>query len=269
MDNIWEQIKNFFTLNLNNIILFFCVAIFGLIILKIVLTVVRRIFKKTKLDRTLTGFIVSLLKFVLLMVYILTLATIVGIPVTSIVAIFTALSLAVALAIQGSFSNLANGMVLLASKPFKAGDYIEIAGVAGTVNNIKLMNTELTTANNQVVTIPHNKTIADIITNYTVLGKRRMEIVVSVDYNVDIEFAKKVIMDVCLKHDKILKQEINSVRLSKCSASSLDFTLKAWAEIEDYWSTYYDISEAIVIALRKNKITIPYQTIDVHIKEKK
>lgn len=264
---MWETIKGFFTGNIFNIVLFIAVFVIGLIIIKLVMMLTRKLLNKSRLANPIRKVVGAVVKFVLLFVYLITLCSIVGIPISSFIAIFTALSVAIGLAVQASLSNLANGLVILGSKSIKLGEYVSIDGVEGTVVDIKAINTKLLTVTGETITVPHSKTINAVIKNYSESPERRIDLTVSVEYGTDIEKVKRVIREVIDNEERVLKDKDNLVRLSKCAASSMDYTVRAWVNNSEYWSTYWDINEAIVNALGANGIAIPYQTIDINLRK--
>lgn len=261
-----ETMTKFFTSGLGKLVLFIIVAILGFIAVKLVVKVLKKMGKRVKLDQTVFNFIVTVIKFVLWVLYVLTLLAIIGVPITSIVAIITALTLGVTLAIQSSVSNLANGIILLANKPFKIGDFVEINGVSGTVVDISIFNTKLRTANNEVITMPHNVTINNPIIDYTSLEMRRIALDVSVSYDSDVNKVKEVLNQVIKEHELVLQDQANSVNLAKMNSSSIDFTVKVWTATENYWDCFFALNEAVFNKLNENNIEIPYNKLDVFIK---
>lgn len=262
-----SHIKNFFTGNIFNIILFLAVLIIGFLVILIAMKIIRKLFNRSKLDKTITSILCMVIKFVLIFIYLMILCSIVGIPISSLLAIFTALSLAIGLAVQSSLSNVANGMVIIGSKPFKLDDYVSIDGTEGTVLEIKAISTKLKTPSGEIVSVPHSKTINSIIKNYNTTPERRLDITVSVEYGSDIEKVKEVLTGVIEAQATKLPDTDVTVRLTKCSDSSLDFVTRFWVLNEDYWNTYFDVNEQYVKELNDNGIGIPYNTIDVNIRK--
>lgn len=256
----------FFTSGLGKIVLFILVAIIGFILIKVVIKMLKKMGKKVKVDQTVYKFLVTVVKFILWMLYILTLLAIAGVPITSLVAIITALTLGVTLAIQSSVSNLANGIILLANKPFKIGDFVEINGVSGTVVDISIFNTKLQTANNEVITMPHNVTINNPIIDFTSLEMRRIALDVSVSYDSDVNKVKEVLYNVIKEQELVLQDQANSVNLAKMNSSSIDFSVKVWTATENYWDCFFALNESVFNKLKENDIEIPYNKLDVFIK---
>lgn len=265
-NSFMETMTKFFTSGLGKIVLFILVAIIGFILIKVVIKMLKKMGKKVKVDQTVYKFLVTVVKFILWMLYILTLLAIAGVPITSLVAIITALTLGVTLAIQSSVSNLANGIILLANKPFKIGDFVEINGVSGTVVDISIFNTKLQTANNEVITLPHNVTINNPIIDFTSLEMRRIALDVSVSYDSDVNKVKEVLYNVIKEQELVLQDQANSVNLAKMNSSSIDFSVKVWTATENYWDCFFALNESVFNKLKENDIEIPYNKLDVFIK---
>lgn len=266
-NSFMETMTKFFTSGLGKIVLFIIVAIIGAILIKVLIKMLRKLGTKTKIDQTVYKFMITVVKFVLWMLYILTLLAIIGVPITSLVAIITALTLGVTLAVQSSVSNLANGIILLANKPFKIDDFVEINGVSGTVVDISIFNTKLRTSNNEIITMPHNVTINNPIIDYTSLEMRRIALDVSVSYDSDMNKVKQVLLDTIKEQDLVLQDQANSVNLAKMNSSSIDFSVKVWTATENYWDCFFALTESVFNKLKENNIEIPYNKLDVFIKQ--
>ncbi len=261
-----SAMTKFFTSGLGKIVLFIIVAIIGFILIKLFIKFLKKIGKRIKLDQTVYNFLITVIKFVLWVLYVLTLLAIAGVPITSLVAVITALTLGVTLAIQSSVSNLANGVILLANKPFKIGDLVEINGVTGTVVDISIFNTKLRTANNEIITMPHNVTINNPIIDYTSLEMRRIALDVSVSYDSDMTKVKEILLETIKEQELVLQDQANSVNLAKMNSSSIDFSVKVWTATENYWDCFFALTESVFNKLNENNIEIPYNKLDVLIK---
>ena len=268
-ETAWNWIKDFFVNHWQTIIIFFVVLIFGLIVIKIVLTVLNRAFKKSKrITPTARHFFMGLLQAFLYIIYIIALLTLLGIPTTSVIALLSAFALAISLSLQDTMSNLASGVVLVFTKPFSEGDYIELKdGTAGTVTRINMFNTKLRTPSNQVVTIPNKTVVEANVTNYSVEETRRLDITLSVAYGTDIDKVKEVGVLVANAHEKVLKDPAPTTRLNNHGASSLDFLLRVWVKRDDYWPVYFDLKEQVVSAFNAAGIEIPFNQLDIHVKD--
>lgn len=263
---LWSKIVAFFTDNAWSIIMFVVIAVLGLLVIKIVLKIIRNVFSKAKWDSTLGHFIVALVKFMLLMLYIITLLSLLGVPITSLVAIITAISLALALAVQTSLSSLAYGIILIAARHYREGEYVEIDGTGGTVERISMVSTVLKTPQGQIVNMPHSKTASAVIVNYTKEGKRRLDIPVQVEYGCDIDKVKRVLSSVYESDDRVLEGEEHTVFVKSYTDSAVEYNLRVWTLTDNYWQTLFDMNEKILVVLAENNLIIPYKTLNIHMK---
>ena len=247
--------------------------LFGLIVLIVGLKISKTIVKVVgkgkafqKIDPSVQSFLKSALKVILYAAVISSTAIIWGIPTTSFMTVFASAGVAVGLALQGSLSNLAGGIMILLFKPFKIGDYIEGAGAAGTVIDITVMYTKLTTVDNKVVVIPNGSLTNSNVTDYSTLPLRRVDLTVSTDYRDDIDKVRSVINNVIFKNEMIKQDPAPFVRLIKHNDSSLDYTVRVWTDTENYWNVYFDLTEDIKKAFDANGISIPFKQVDLTIK---
>lgn len=246
--------------------------IFGLIVLfvgfKLAKWVVKLVSKGRafgKLEPSVQSFLLSFIKIILYALVIASAAIIWGIPTTSFLTIFTSAGVAVGLALQGALSNFAGGLMILIFKPFKVGDFIENGSAMGVVKEITIIYTIITTVDNKVITIPNGTLTNSNVTNYSAQPLRRVDIKFSTGYGDDIEKVKRVLMEVALNHEKILKDPAPFIRLVAQAASSLDYTFRVWCNGTDYWEVYFDMMERVKEAFDANGISIPFQQIDVHL----
>lgn len=181
-----------------------------------------------------------------------------GVQTASIVAILGAAGLAIGLALQGSLSNFASGLILVIQRTFKVGDYIESGPVAGTVIEIGLFNTTLRTPDNRLVTIPNSKLTGDNIMNYSVFPTRRIDLTISVDYSTDLDLARKTITDVLSADARILDNPPPAVVVANLGESSIDFKVRPWVNRDDYWAVFFDLQENLKKALDAAGIVIPF-----------
>ena len=262
---IWNLIRNFVNDHLFKIIAFFAVLCFGYIVVKTLTSIFRRTMNKSRLKGTAGDFLTSLVRILLLAVYFIALLAMLGVPTTSLIALFSACALAVSLSLQGTFSNVASGLVIVATKPFEEGNYVDIDGTTGTVQTITIFNTKLKTPDNKIVTLPNGTVAAANVTNYSVMPTRRLDLTFSVAYGTDLEKVKSVILGVIEKHDNILKNPAPMVRLTEHNKNSLDFLTRVWVEQANYWPVSFALKEEVYNAFAENGITIPFQQIDVHV----
>jgi small conductance mechanosensitive channel len=221
-----------------------------------------------KIDSSLRSFAVSFLSVVLYAILFVTSLMILGVPATSFIAVLTTCAAAIGLALQGSLSNFAGGIMILLFKPFKVGDYIEAAGESGTVSEISVVYTELLTLDNKRITIPNGTLTNSVIENYSSEDLRRVDLTFNTSYDCDMETVKSVINKVIENNPKALKNPEPFVRLSAHNDSALTYTVRIWCKNADYWDVNFDTIENVKKAFDENGITIPYNQIDVHVSNK-
>lgn len=224
--------------------------------------------KLDKLDVSLRSFLTSFSRILLYIVLVITVAMILGVPVTSFITVLASCGVAVGLALQGSLSNFAGGLMILFFKPFKVGDYIEAQGEAGTVIGISVVYTELLTPDNKRITVPNGALTNSTIKNYSAEALRRVDLSFSVAYDSNDETVKNIIGAAIAIHPKTLQDPAPFVRLSQQGDSALVYTARAWCNNEDYWTVYFDILEKVKADFDANGISIPYPQMDVHISNK-
>lgn len=269
MTKIWQDIVNFFTTNGWKIIAVIALIVLGLIAIKIILKLFKRIFRKKKIDDIVSYFITSVINIVLIILLIVAVFDVLGISTAPFVAVLGTVGLALALSIQDSLSNIASGIIIIITKPFRKGDYISVAGIEGSVEKISMLTTELLTYDNKKVVMPNNKVAKSEIINYSHQDIRRLDHKFNVNYGTDISVIKEVIGNVLRNHNKVLKDPEPVIRLAEYSDSSLVFVTKTWVKNSDYWTVIYDINEMVYEAFYQNNIEIPYNKLDVNLYDKK
>ncbi|MEE8543950.1 MAG: mechanosensitive ion channel domain-containing protein [Gammaproteobacteria bacterium] len=226
---------------------------------------VGRAITKANVDATLSRFLSSILYMVLIVFVVLTALSALGVNTTNFLAILGAAGLAVGLALKDSLSNFAAGVMLVFFRPFKQGDYIEAAGISGTVVSIKIFNTILRTSDNRVITVPNALIYADTITNYSAEDKRRIDLVIGIGYDDDIARAKALIQGVLGQDDRILDQPPPVMLVVELGESSVDIAVRPWVNSADYSQVRSDLLEHIKRALEAAGLSIPYPQRDLHI----
>jgi len=240
------------------------VLIIGLWVISILNKVIIKRMKKQKVDPTLRSFLKSIVSIALKTLLIITVISMLGVQMTSFIAVLGAAGLAVGLALQGSLANFAGGVLIVLFKPFKVGDLVEAQGFLGKVSGIQIFNTELKTPDNKTVVIPNGELSNGAITNYTTEENRRVDMVFGIGYDDDIAKARTV-MDKIIKGDKrIHKDPKPQVVVAELADSSVNFKVRVWAKGADYWNIYFDMHEKIKLQFDKAKISIPYPQQDVH-----
>ena len=260
-----NAMKIFFESGLGNLVLFLSVAILGLIFIKIVLKLLSKVGNKSKIEGTVFKFAYAVSKFVLYMLYILTLLTIVGVPITTIVAMITALTLGITLALQSSVSNIANGIVIMANKPFVLGDMIEINGKEGKVTDITMFHTKILTITNEMISIPHNITVNTIVKDFSSMDTRRIDIPVTIDFNSNVAKAKAMLEDIIASNELIIKDAENAVNMSDVNERSVTLVVKAWSTNADFWDCTYALNESVYKLFSEDDIDMPYKKMQIDI----
>ena len=240
----------------------------GLFIIKIFTKLLAKSMEKSKVDETLRGFIKSVSKVVLQLLLYITVASMIGVQMTSFIAVLGAAGLAVGLALQGSLSNFAGGVLILIFRPFNVGDFIEAQGHSGIVKDIQILYTVIHTLDNKKIVIPNGNLSNNSIVNYSANDKRRVDLLFGVGYESDKKKVKEIIEKIAKNHDKILQNPAPFIRLTEHGASSINFVTRLWCNTQDYWDVYFDMTEQVKIAFDKEGINIPYPQMDVHIKNK-
>ncbi len=218
-----------------------------------------------EVDPTLVAFLKNVLYAILLAAVILASLDTLGLPITSLLAVVGAAGLAVGLALKDSLGNFAAGVMLVLFRPFSKGDVVEIAGVAGQVEEIRMFNTILATFDNKQVIIPNAQVNADTITNYTAKDVRRVDMVFGVGYDDDLKVAREVLTRVCTSHPKVLKDPEFNIFVVNLGDSSVDFAVRPWAKTEDYSTVWGDVLEQAKVELEAAGCSIPYPQSDVHL----
>lgn len=244
---------------------FIIILIVGFKIVKIITKVINKDKKFKSMDKSVQTFITSFLNISLKCIVLITGLASIGVPMTSMITIFGTASLAIGLALQGGLTNMVGGLLILIFKPFKVGDWIESNGVSGSVDYISIFYTEISTLDSTKVVLPNGNLANSNIKNFTTNEKRKLCVDFSVSYDSDIDKVKKVLKEVIDKEEMILKDEEIFIRLTEHSDSALIFTVRVWTENKNFWPLKFNLLENVKKAFDKNKITIPYPQVDVHL----
>lgn len=222
------------------------------------------------MDASIISFISSLLYGMLFFIVIVAAISHLGFNTTSLVAIVGAAGLAIGLALQGSLSNFASGVLLIVLKPFKAGDFIEASGVSGIVEKILIFSTQLRTGDNKTVIIPNGAITSGTITNYSTKPTRRIDLIIGVSYNADLAKTKALLLEIVSADERVLKDQAVTVGVSELADSSVNFVVRPWVNSADYWPTYFTLLEKIKTELDNAGIEIPFPQLSIHMnKEEK
>ena len=222
---------------------------------------------KPHLDKTLVSTLFYIGRIVLKSMIIVCLVGYLGIDTSGLTALFVSFGACVGLAVNGALSNLAGGVLIIITRPFKIDDFIEAQGQSGTVEDIHITNTKLRTPDNKVVYIPNGPLSSGTIINYSEKELRRVDFTFSISYETDFEKAKALVMDVLDAHELVLKDPEPFVRVSSHADSGITITARAWVNNADYWTVNFDVLESVKASFDTNGIEIPYNQLDVHVKQ--
>lgn len=261
----WETLLSQFIAFLPKLIFAVVIFIIGIVLAKIIMKIVDKALKKSRIDTTIHSFLKSTIKISMYVIVSIIALSSAGVEMTSIIAIVGAAGLAISLALQNSLSNVAGGFIILFSKPFKKGDYIESNGLSGTVEEISIISTKLLTLDNKVIHIPNGSLSGAVITNYTEEQLRRLDMVFSISYDDDFNQAKEIISRVINNNPLAIKSPEPFIRMGEHAASSINVITRVWVKSEDYWNLNFDLLEQVKAEFDKNNITIPYNQLQVHI----
>lgn len=222
--------------------------------------------ERRKVDVSLRSFMRNTIRVVFSLILVLVIVQTLGVNVTSLIAVFSAATLAVGMALSGTAQNFAGGVMILVMKPYRVGDYISAQGQSGTVREIKLFSTVITTTDNQTIYIPNNSIATAIIDNYTTAEQRRVDWTVGISYGDDVDVARSVILGMLADDARILKDPAAVVRVAALADSSVNLTVRAWVANADYWDVFFEYNERFYKELPKAGLSFPFPQMDVHVK---
>tara|TARA_B100001057_G_scaffold489876_1_gene577045 strand:+ start:1718 stop:2584 length:867 start_codon:yes stop_codon:yes gene_type:complete len=244
------------------------IFLIGKFVIKLIINAISKIMARQTTDRTLELFICNLVNISLMVVVIIASIGALGIETTSFIAIFGAAGLAIGLALQGSLSNFASGVLIVLFKPYRVDDFIEAAGISGIVEKVQILTTILKTVDNKQIIVPNSKIMDSIITNYSTKETRRIDMKISVGYQDDIDFVKKTLYEIISEDKRILTEPKPMVVVSELADSSVNFVIRTWVNSEEFWDIKFEMIETIKKSFDKKGISFPYPQQDVHIYQK-
>ncbi len=239
----------------------------GLWIAKKIAGVFQATLDKRGVDSTISKFLRNIVYGLLVAFVFISVLGQVGVQTASIVAILGAAGLAVGFALQGSLSHFASGVLLIIFRPIKSGDFIDAAGVSGSVTEITLFSTVLTTPDNKVIIVPNSSIVSGAITNYSTMLERRVDLTVGVSYDADLAAVKSALQAVVDGEGRLLTEKGITIAVAELADSSVNFVVRVWVKSADYWPVYFDLTESVKIKLDEEKIGIPYPQMDLHIQK--
>jgi len=272
LKEIWESIKAWLTSEslwntLAKIIISLLILVISFKIINVISRRIERIADKKKADKTIMKTLAYIVKIGLKIVVAICLVGFLGIDTSGMTALITSLGVCIGLAVNGALSNLAGGVLIIVTRPFRVDDYIEAQGYEGTVLEIRITNTKIVTPDNKIIYIPNGALSNGPIVNYSEKEIRRVDLQFSIDYNEDIERVKAIVTKAILDHELVLKDPAPFVRVGGHADSSITLNARGWTKTENYWTVYFDLLESIKKALDKNGVKIPYNQLDVHIQK--
>jgi small conductance mechanosensitive channel len=243
------------------------IAIFliGRIVVRFLTRGMRKIMEQQDVDKTLVSFASNFVGMVLLAFVIIAAIGALGVQTTSFIAVLGAAGLAIGLALQGSLSNFASGVLIVLFRPYKVGDWIEAAGVSGSVEEVQILTTVLKTGDNKQVIVPNSQIMNSIITNYSANDTRRIDMIVGVSYDDDLDQVRKTLEELIAADDRVLDDPACTIAVSELADSSVNFIVRPWTATADYWGLKLDLTEAIKKRFDKEGISFPFPQQDVHL----
>jgi len=252
-----------------NIVAAIAIIVIGMIVARIISNAVNRVMRARHIDATVADFLSALVRYGVIAFTLIAALGRVGVQTASVIAVLGAAGLAIGLALQGSLSNLAAGVLLVTFRPFRSGEYVDLGGVAGTVLQVQIFSTTLRSADGRMVVIPNGKIIANNIINFSRDPVRRNEFIIGVAYDSDIEKVKQLLTNIIESDDRILKDREMTVRLNELGASSINFVVRVWSNSSELQSVYCDVLDRIKRDFDANAISFPYPQMDVNFKRVK
>lgn len=241
------------------------VLIIGFKVVKIVAGCMAKSRALEKIDPAVRTFLMSFIKIMLKIIIVISAAGILGVPMTSFITILGSAGVAIGLALQGSLSNIAGGLIILIFKPFNVGDFIDFSDGAGVVKSIGIFYTKIVTGDNKLIIVPNGAITNQSLVNASGCDERRVDFTFSTGYECDVEKVKEILLSIAQNHDKIKSTPAPVARLMNHGESSLDFAFRVWCDSADYWDVYFDVEEQVKQEFDKNGISIPYPQMDVHV----
>ncbi len=223
-----------------------------------------RALESRKTDPAIIGFVKGIVYYLILIVTVLAALRNFGVETASLVAVLGAAAFAIGFALQGSLSNFAAGVMLLIFRPYTLGDYVEVAGVAGSVKDMGLLTTEMATPDNVKIMVPNGKVFGDIMKNYSANDTRRIDLVIGIGYGSSIEKSVKVMSDILAADERVLKDPAPQIAVSELADSSVNFVVRPWVNKADYWAVKFDLTQRIKEAFDREGIEIPFPQVTVH-----
>jgi len=237
----------------------------GRLVARILTNTLHKIMQKQEVDKILESFVCNLAYWVVMLFVIIASINHIGIETTSLIAVMGAAGLAVGLALQGSLSNFASGVLIVIFRPYRVGDFVEAAGISGSVLQVQILTTILKTGDNKQIIVPNSQIMGSIITNYSANDTRRVDMTIGVSYDDDLDKVRKTIRELVDADERILKDPECLIAVSELADSSVNFTVRPWVNSSDYWGVKFELTEAIKKRFDEEGISFPFPQQDVHL----
>ena len=264
-DDILEMLRTAgveFGINLVTAIAIFYI---GRVIVRLLVRGLHKVMQAQEVDKTLESFVCNLAGLVLLTFVIIASVSALGIQTTSFIAVLGAAGLAIGLALQGSLSNFASGVLIVLFRPYKVGDWVEAAGIAGTIVEVQILTTEFKTGDNKRIIVPNGQVMNSIIINYSSHDQRRIDMVIGVSYKDDLDIVRRTLEELIAADDRILDDPACKIAVAELADSSVNFVVRPWVNSDDYTNVKFELTEAIKKRFDKEGISFPYPQQDVHL----
>lgn len=237
----------------------------GRLFVRIAVNALRKVMQRQDVEKTLESFICNLVRTALMVVLVIAVIGALGVETTSFIAVFGAAGLAVGLALQGSLSNFAAGVLIVLFRPYRVGDFIEAAGISGSVEQVQILTTVLKTGDNKQIIVPNSQIMDSIITNYSANDRRRIDMVIGVSYDDDLDKVRDTIRDIVSADQRVLEEPETLIAVAELADSSVNFYVRPWVNSSDYWAVKFDLTEAIKKRFDHDNISFPFPQQDVHL----
>lgn len=264
-ETVWLKLTEFAVSIAGKLIVALVVLFVGKLFIRLVLRMMRRSRALKKADVAVSRFLTSFIKMMLNIILVVIIIGVLGVPMSSVVAILTAAAAAIGLALQGALGNLAGGIMILIFHPFHLDDFIDAGGYSGTVTDIGVFYTVLKTPDNKEITIPNGTIMAQPVTNFSAFDTRRLDINFTVAYGTDLEKVRAALLETAAAHPLVLREPAPFARLTAHEDSALKFTLRVWVKRADYWTANFDLIEQVNQRFAADGIQIPFNQLDVHV----
>ena len=264
LEKVIQQIITFCVDAGKSILLAAVIFIAGRFLISVINRLVAQMMERRKIDATIQSFLRSFINILLTILLLISVVSALGVNTTSFAALLASAGVAIGMALSGNLQNLAGGLIILLFKPYKVGDYIDAQGVSGTVKEIQIFHTVLTTPDNKIIYVPNGSLSSGSVTNYSLSALRRVDWTIGVEYGTEIEKVRQTALDLIKKDSRILTDPAPFIALSALADSSVNITIRVWTKNEDYWGVFFDMNQNIYEVFNKEGIAFPFPQVTVH-----